>query len=99
MSHKPNPDREHEDLEREIRAGRAFSLSEAIGRMAGGGMMKGGSPVTRQRQAEIAIEDYLLHHLNEAGGVLGRVLLRQVRASERLLADYDRPLVALSSGI
>ena len=46
------------DLEREIRAQRKFSLAEAIGRMAGPGMMKGVSPVTRKRQAEAAIEDF-----------------------------------------
>ena len=37
---EPAPADENADLEREIRAGRKFSLSEAIGRMAGGGVMK-----------------------------------------------------------
>ena len=36
------------ELEREIRANRKFSVSEAIGRLAGPGMMKGISPVAMQ---------------------------------------------------
>jgi hypothetical protein len=43
-----NPERSTEadaDLQREIRAERKFTLAEAIGRMAGPGMMKGVSPV------------------------------------------------------
>src|SRR5262245_30325035 len=96
MSHEPNSDDEHEDLEREIRAGRTFSLSEAIGRMAGGGVMKGASPITRERQAELAIEDYLRRQLMDSGGVLGVVLLRHVRGCRQFHDDYDRPLVALA---
>jgi hypothetical protein len=89
---------EDENLEREARADRKFSLSEAIGRMGGGDLMKGASPVTRQRQAALAIEDYLRRHLTDAGGVLGGVLLRQVGES-LLRADYDRPLAVLADYI
>lgn len=84
------------ELEREIRADRKFSLSEAIGRMAGGGMLKGVSPVSPKRQAEELIEDILRRHLTDAGGVLVPVLLRQVRQSDRLLADFDKPLTVLA---
>ena len=38
------------ELEREIRAGRKFSVAEAIGRLAGPGMMKGVSPIAPQQQ-------------------------------------------------
>ena len=85
------------ELEREIRADRKFSLSEAIGRMAGPGMMKGVSPVTAQRQAEAAIEYSLSRNLTDAGGVLGGLLLRRVGQSELLLRDYDQPLAVLAS--
>ena len=51
------PSGEGADLERQIRADRKFSLSEAIRRMGGGGLMKGASPVSRTRQAEMAIAD------------------------------------------
>jgi len=84
------------ELEREIRAERKFSLAEAIGRMAGPGMMKGVSPVTRKQQAVAEIQEYLSRHLADAGGVLSGVLLRQVKESELLLNAFDRPLVALA---
>jgi len=83
------------ELEREIRAERKFTLSEAIGRLAGPGMMKGVSPVTRKRQAEAAIQEYLLHNLTDTGGVLVTVLLRRVGEGDLLLGDYDHPLAVL----
>ena len=85
-----------EDLEREIRADRKFSLSEAIGRMAGGGMMKGASPVSRTRQAELILQDHLRRHLVDSGGGLGSVLLRRMAKSDLLLRDPDRPLAVLA---
>ena len=87
------------DLEREIRKERKFSLAEAIGRMAGPGMMKGVSPVTRQQQAEAEIQGYLSRHLIDSAGVLPVVLLRQVKASDLLLNNFDQPLVALASHV
>jgi hypothetical protein len=40
------------ELEREVRAGRKVSVPEAIGRLAGPGMMKGVSPVPPKQQAQ-----------------------------------------------
>ena len=85
------------DLEREIRDGRKFSLAEAIGRLAGPGMMKGVSPATRKQQAEAEIESYLERHLMCPAGALSAVVLRQVRESELLLNNLDQPLVVLAS--
>jgi hypothetical protein len=98
MSDDPNtpPSDKDAELEREIRAERKFSLAEAIGRMAGGGMMKGASPVSPKQQAEGVIEDYLRCNLIDAGGVLGAVLLRRVGESDLLLADHDHPLAVLA---
>jgi hypothetical protein len=87
------------ELEREIRAGREFSLAEAIGRMAGPGAMKGVSPIDRKRQAIIGIEEYLNRHLCDASGILPGVLLRQVTGSELLLKDFNQPLDVLASYI
>ncbi len=85
------------ELEREILADRKFSLSEAIGRMTGGGMMKGVTPVTRKRQSEAAIEDYLRRNLTEIGIELGVVLFRRVVQSDLLLLDdNDQPLAVLA---
>ena len=96
-----NPDTNSADrdaeIEREIRTNRKFSLSEAIGRMAGG-LMKGGSPVTRKRQAELEIDEYLRRHLVDSGGVLRSVLFRQLGES-LLNGDYDQPLAALAEYI
>jgi len=88
-----------EDLEREIRGDRKFSLSEALGRLAGGGMLKGASPISRPRQAELAIEDYLRRHLTDAGGALSSVLLRHVRQSDRFLDDCEQPFVVLARSV
>ena len=51
------------ELQREIRAGRKFTLGEAIGRMAGSGALKGVSAIRRKKQAQTAIEEFLSHHL------------------------------------
>jgi hypothetical protein len=101
MSENPDKPRSDADaeLEREIRAERKFSLSEAIGRMAGPGMMKGVSPVTRKRQAEATIQEYLRFNLTDAGGVLGGLLLRRVGQSDLLLGDYEHPLAVLADYI
>ena len=85
------------DLEREIREGRKFSLEEAIGRMAGPDMMKGVSPATRKQQAEAEIESFLDRHLMSPAGALSVVLLRRIKESELLLNNLDQPLVVLSS--
>jgi hypothetical protein len=97
MSENPEKDSTDRDkeTEREIRLNRKFSLSDAIGQMGGGGFMKGGSPVSRKRQAELEIEEYLRRHLVDSGGVLRSVLLRQL-ADSLLKSDYSRPLAALA---
>ena len=85
------------ELEREIREGRKFTLEEAIGRMVGPGAMKGESPITRMRQAEIEVGSWLRSHLTDTGGTLEVVLHRRVKGSELLLNNFDEPLVALAS--
>jgi len=100
MSEKPdtNSADKNGEIEREVRTNRKFSLSDAIGQMSGGDFMKGGSPVSRKRQAELEVEEYLRRHLADSGGVLRIVMLR--RLGESLInADYDQPLVALAEYI
>jgi hypothetical protein len=87
-----------EEIERELRTTRTFSLNEAIGRIAGGGFMKGGSPVSRTLQAELEIEEYLRRHLADAGSALRGVLGRHL--GDRLLtSDDNQPLAALAEYI
>lgn len=100
MSEKPDTNSADgsEEIEREIRRNRKFSLNEAIGQIAGGDFMKGGSPVTRKRQAELEIDEYLRRHLVDSGGVLRSVLSRHL--GESLLSrDYDQPLAVLGEYI
>jgi hypothetical protein len=84
------------DVEREIRRGRKFSVSDAIGRLGGSGMLKGESPVPPIEQTEAAIANYLEAHLDDPGGVLAQVLTRNVRTSEILSENFDRPAVVLA---
>lgn len=97
---QPKPKSEADaELERAIRADRKFTLSEAIGRMAGPGAMKGVSPVDRKQQAVAEIQEYVARHLVDAGGVLSGVLLVYLKESEVLLKGYEQPLVALADFI
>jgi hypothetical protein len=100
MSEKPHSKSSDSDkeIEQEIRRNRKFSLSEAIGQISGGDFMKGGSPVSRQRQAELELEDYLRRHLDDQGGALRRVLLRHLGES-LINRDYTKPLAALAEYI
>lgn len=84
------------ELEREILKERKFTLAEAIGRLAGPGAMKGGSPIPRMQQAEAEIESWLRSHLTDPGGVLQFVLHREVKGSDVLLNNFEKPLVALA---
>jgi len=98
MAEQEKADRSESEaaLEREIRRQRKFSLTEALGRMAGQGMMKGGSPVPPQHQAELEIGQYLREHLRDASGVLPVVVLRRVKDSELFLHRWNEPLHVLS---
>lgn len=93
---KPKPrSSEDADIEREIRSKRDYSLAEAIGRAADD-LLKGHSPVTMKRQAELVIGHHLETHLTDSEGALSLVLARRVTASEVLLGSgYERPLDAL----
>jgi hypothetical protein len=87
---------EDAEIEREIRQGRKFTPREALANMAGPGAMKGASPVSRHRQAEMAVGAWLKQHLPDADGALQIVLHRQVAESRPLLDNPDEPLSALA---
>ena len=85
------------EREREGRFNRKFSLAEAIGRIGGGDLMKGASPVTRKRQVEVATDLFLEEHLADPEGALLVVLERRFRESMELTEEtYDHPLDALT---
>ena len=91
------PSADEADVEREVRLGRKFSLSEAIGHMGGKGILKGESPIASLHQTEAEIANYLRAHLRDAGGVLAEVVLRHMRTSEVLLKHVNQPMVVLVS--
>ncbi len=86
-----------EELEREIRKGRKFTVAEAVARMAGPGAMKGASPVMREQQAEVEIEEWLRRHMTAGDGELQVVLLRPIKGSDLLLHNFERPLFVLAA--
>jgi hypothetical protein len=90
----PGPDAE---LEREIRQGRKFSPQEAIGRLAGPGSMKGGSPISPQQQAENAIEVWIRANVADPDGALKAVMQRHLKGSKVLLENVDKPLCAVAA--
>jgi hypothetical protein len=91
------PSEANAELERELRKGRKFTLTEAIGRLAGPGAMKGVSPITRKQQSAVEIEETLKQHLVDAQGILQSVLLRQIKGSELFLNHFDQPRFVLAS--
>ena len=84
-----------EEIEREIRLSRKFSAKEAMAKMAGPGAMKGASPVSPVRQAEVEVGTWLKTHVDDTPGALQLVLHRHVKGSAMLLDNLDRPLIAL----
>lgn len=83
------------ELEREIRRGREYSMAEALGRLAGPGGMKGGSPVLRQQQARAEVDSLVRQYLDDPSGILKGVLSREVGESRALLDNLDQPLLGL----
>jgi hypothetical protein len=84
------------ELEREIREGRKFTPKEALARLAGPGAMAGASPVSPVQQAETEIGNWLAVNVADAFGALQFLLQRNLRGSELLLNNLERPLAALS---
>lgn len=98
MSKEPTdrPNERDAELQREIRSHRKFNMAEAIGRAGGADMLKGASPVTHKRQAELEITQYLESHQVDVGVTFENVLARHVVESAPMLErGYKQPLIAL----
>jgi hypothetical protein len=88
-----NPEAE---LQREIRQARKFSPQEAIGRLAGPGAMKGGSPISPQQQAANAVEVWIRANVADPDGAFKTVMNRHIKGSALLLENLDRPMSAVA---
>lgn len=84
-----------QDLQREIRAERKFSLHEAIGR-EGGSFLKGSQAmVPRPLRALAVINKLVDQHLDDRNGALQICLKRWVKTDGRVGKYLDEPLLAL----
>lgn len=98
MSDSKKNDRQQE-IEREIRGHRSFSLSDAIGQ-SGAGTMKGASPIPRSRQILMDLEDLLETRLVDLEGSLRRVILQDLRQSPLIPArETEDPEAILANWI
>ncbi len=84
-----------EEIEREIRAGRKFSLAEAIGR-EGGGFMKGESAIPRPLRAANEIKQFITTFSPDPAGVLASELTLWATSDAGVSRQLDTPLVALA---
>ena len=75
------------DLEEQIRRGRKFSLTEAVGREAGS-VLKGASPVAPARQLLLQIEEILARDLVDNEGSLTHTIVAQFEGNPPLLARH-----------
>lgn len=83
------------DLQREIRQNRKFSLAEAIGR-EGGSFMKGESAVPRPVRAANAIKQFLDSQLADPSSAFATALFNWATTDIRVSRQLDTPLVALT---
>ncbi|MDJ0599418.1 MAG: hypothetical protein QNJ37_11320 [Crocosphaera sp.] len=82
-------------IQKEILAGRKFSLAEAIGR-EGGDFLKGESPVPKLVQATTEINTFIALNLQDSSGALQAVLQTWVSTNEAEVSqNLDYPLQAL----
>jgi hypothetical protein len=96
MSGEPEQPSSDSEIEREIRQGRKFSMSDAMGRVAGPGAMKGASPVSELQQAETAIGTWIRANIADQVGALKAVLERNLKGSELVLNNLKQPLGAVA---
>ena len=88
-------DQNADEVQREIVVRQKFSIAGAIGR-AGRGLMKGASPVSRQKQAITLLTQWVDQQTPDPSGALKSILRRRVRNNELLLERHQQqPLNAL----
>jgi hypothetical protein len=84
-----------QELEREIRQERKFSLAAAIGQ-EGGNFLKGASPIPQLQQVKNALTVFVRQHLSDSSGALQASLQTLIQADDVVCSrHFDAPLQAL----
>ncbi len=87
-----------DEITREIRARREFSLAGALAGQDGGGHLAGASPVAAQQQFAYALAQWLAIAVHDPEGSLRHVLTREIAARVDLIGDQpDRPQSAVAA--
>ncbi len=84
-----------QDLVREIRSQRKFTIAEAIGR-EGGNFMKGESAIPRPLRATTEINQFVITHFPNPSGPVSATLQSWAKEDIRVSRYLDTPLIALS---
>jgi hypothetical protein len=91
------PDRSDE-ITRDIRAHRGFTLAGALGGADGGGHLDGASPIAARQQFAYAVAQWLEGAADDTEGSLRQVLAREITGRDDLIgADPDHPQVAVAA--
>jgi hypothetical protein len=84
-----------QDIQREIRSGREFTLADFISQQ-GGNFLKGESPVPKLVQATTEINLFIANYLKDTEGALQSVLQTMVENEQSTVSRYlNTPLEAL----
>ena len=83
------------EIQREIRAGRKFSLADLISQ-EGGNFLKGESPVPKLVQAITEINNFISRNLQDSSGALEPILQKWVKNDQATVSSHlNTPLLAL----
>lgn len=86
---------ETQEIEREIRQGRQFTLADVIAR-EGGNFLKGESPIPKLEQLKNEINLFIAQNLADCQGSLQSVLQTWVKTEEAIISKHlTSPLTAL----
>ncbi|MBF0453394.1 MAG: hypothetical protein HQL72_01095 [Magnetococcales bacterium] len=77
-----------EEIEKSLRSQRKFSMENALGQAAGGGLLKGVSPIPRQQQVITALVELIKKQCPDPSGAIHSVLIRRLKGSSLSLEDY-----------
>jgi len=88
-------DDNNQELQKDILAGRTFSIADVIGR-EGASFLKGESPIPRLIQAQNQINVYIRDYLADTSGIVQAILFSWVKSDDtRVSRNLENPKAAL----